>query len=191
VVLAGEWYPTLEADGSFTDPGTGAVTDQSLSFETEAYDLGYGRWLGRDRSSGILPWIGVTYLRINERRTTLGDGLPGTGDRTERADADLWGVVAGADASITVWRSLDVVGRLLYRWATGTRTAQVVPPDGGDGTVEISDSIDVQMWGAEVGVRWRATPRFRLEGGWRLRDQTLDGGPASFSGPQVKLAFVF
>ncbi len=191
VVLAGEWVPTLEAEGSFVDPEIGAATSQSLSLETEAYDLGYGRWLGRDRRNGVLPWIGLTHLRFDESRTTLGGDPAGSGDVTETADSDLWGVVIGADASINLWRSVDLVGRVLYRWARGTRSAEILPPDGGGGTVEVEDSIEAQMWGAEFGVRWNPMPRFSIEGGWRLRDQTLDGGPGSFSGPQIKAVFEF
>ncbi|MGD8441446.1 MAG: hypothetical protein PVG53_13020, partial [Holophagae bacterium] len=111
------------------------------------------------------------------------------------ADSDLWGVLVGADASIAVWKSVDVVGRAVFRWSRGTRTADQATPDPGGGSqggsVEVSDSIDHSMWGVDLGVRWNATPRFRIEGGWRVRDRTLDGGPGSFSGPQLKAAFVF
>jgi hypothetical protein len=93
--------------------------------------------------------------------------------------------------SVSVWRSVDVVGRALYRWATGTRDANVASPDPGGGTVEVSDSIDYAMWGVDIGVRWNATPMFRLEGGWRYRDQTLKDGPATFGGPQIKAVLEF
>jgi hypothetical protein len=189
VLLAGERYPTLAADGEFSDPDTGDRVVQSLELKSAIFDLGLGRWLGPDRRNGAMPWIGVSYLTITEKRRTADTDL------VERADSDLWGVVVGADASITVWKSVDVVGRALFRWARGTRTADQATPDpaGGSqgGTAEVSDSIDHSMWGLDLGLRWNATSRVGVEAGWRLRDRTLDGGPATFSGPQVKASITF
>jgi len=189
VLLDGERYPTLVALGQFTDPNGGDEVAQRLEHKSVVFDLGFGRRLGPDRRNGVLPWIGVTYLTISEKRQTAGS------DVVERADSDLWGVVVGADASITVWKSVDVVGRALFRWARGTRTADQATPDpvGGSqgGTAEVSDSIDHSMWGLDLGLRWNATSRVGVEAGWRLRDRTLDGGPATFSGPQVKASITF
>jgi len=100
-------------------------------------------------------------------------------------------VVIGADASYRVWSTLDLTGRVLFRWATGTRTASIDSQEPGSGTVEVSDSIDTGLWGVDLGLRWNATRAFWLEIGWRYRDQTYDHGPASYGGPQLKAAYVF
>jgi hypothetical protein len=195
VILEGEWYPNLDATGDFPAPDSASSVTQELTLKTGIYDLGLGRWFGRDDRNGVLPWIGATYMDINESLTTNAPSDSSYPEGTDNASSGLWGVVVGADGSITVWQSLDVTGRLLFRWATGTRKATISSqdPGGGDdgGSVEVSDSIDHMMWGLDVGVRWHATRRFALELGWRLRDRTLDDGPASFGGPQIKLAFDF
>ncbi len=102
-------------------------------------------------------------------------------------------MVLGVDASYQVWSTLDVTGRVLFRWATGTRTATIdsQDPGGGVGAVEVSDSIDAGMWGIDLGLRWNATKAFWLEFGWRYRDQTYDDGPATYGGPQLKAAYQF
>jgi len=195
-ILDGEWYPTLEAVGSADlGPGEDELV-QDLTLKNSVYDLGIGRRLGDADRWGVMPWIGVTYMQLRENRTTVpppGSSDPGT---AERADSDLWGVVVGADASTRVWRSLDLTGRVLLRWAGGTRTAQVSPEDPGTGgsaggTVEVSDSIDVGMWGVDLGLRWSASRSFWVELGWRYRDETYDGGPATYGGPQIKAAYRF
>ena len=196
VILDGEWYPSMDAVGT-TDLGPDEDDIvQQLNFKNSAYDLGIGQWLGKDRRTGVMPWIGATYMRISEQRTTLPP--PGSTDagETERADSSLWGVVIGADASYQVWSSLDVTGRVLLRWATGTRTANISAQDpltGGStgGTVKLSDSIDSGMWGLDLGLRWNASKAFWLEIGWRYRDYTYDDGPASYGGPQIKAAYQF
>ena len=196
VILGGEWYPTLEAVG-ITDFGPGEdELFQQLSLKNSVYDLGIGQWLGKDRRTGVMPWIGATYMQISEHRTTVPPPGSSSTESSDRADANLWGVVFGADASYQVWSTLDITGRLLFRWATGTRTAEISsqdPASGGStgGTVEVSDSIDSGMWGIDLGLRWNATKAFWLEVGWRYRDQTYDGGPASYGGPQIKAAYVF
>jgi hypothetical protein len=191
IVLDGEWYPTLNAVGTSVPGGGEDDIVQQLSLKNSAYDLGIGQWFGEDRRTGIMPWAGATYMRISEGRTTAPP--PGSTDpaANESADAGLWGVVVGADASYRVWSSLDLTGRVLVRWATGTRNATITAEEPGTGTAEVSDSIDAGMWGIDLGLRWNATRAFSLEIGWRYRDQTWDRGPASYGGPQLKAAYVF
>lgn len=193
VILAGEWYSTLDAVGTYDlDGGDGPVTD-SLSLKTQIYDLGLGMWLGRDARNGAMPWIGATYMDIGEQVTSTPPPGSGLSQSAKRADSGLWGVAAGVDGSMTVWSSLDVTGRLLVRWATGTRRATLSPEDPGGvgGEVVVSDSIDHLMWGLDIGLRWRATRMAQIEAGWRFRDRSLDAGPATFGGPQIKVAFEF
>jgi hypothetical protein len=195
VILAGEWYPDLEAEGAFTVPGVEQPVVQQLRLETAIYDLGYGLRLGRDRRNFVLPWIGATYMDIDESLTTEPPPSSTIAAGTDHASAGLWGVVVGADGSVTLWRTLDLAGRLLFRWATGDRDATMTTqePGGGSsgGTVEVTDSIGHTMWGLDIGVRWRATRAIGIEAGWRLRDRSLDDGPARFDGPQLKLAIRF
>ncbi len=190
-ILAGEWFPTLNAIGTADLDGQEDDLVQQLSMKNSAYDLGLGQWFGKDRRTGIMPWIGATYVRITEDRTTMPP--PGSTDSAtaDSSSAGLWGVVIGADASYQVWSTLDVTGRVLVRWATGTRNATIDSQNSGSGTVEVSDSIDAAMWGIDLGLRWNATRAFWLEVGWRYRDQTYDHGPASYGGPQLKAAYVF
>lgn len=195
VILDGEWYPTMDAVGtSDTDPSKDELV-QNLSLKNSAYDLGIGYRFGKDLRTGAMPWVGLTYMRLSESRTTVPPAGSGGSGVTDSADAGLWGVVVGVDGSYRVWSTLDVTGRLLLRWATGTRNATINPqdPDGGSsgGSVEVNDSIDAGMWGVDLGVRWNATKAFSLEVGWRYRDQTYDGGPATYGGPQIKFAYVF
>jgi hypothetical protein len=187
VLLAGERYPTLNAVGTYQDPATGDTVTDSVNLESWMIDLGLGRWLGRDMRNGGMPWIGLTYMRIDEQLTP--GTAAGSGGSSDTASSGLWGIAAGADGSITVWKSLDITGRLLVRWATGTRKATVSA--GGSGSAEVDDSIDHFMWGLDAGLRWHAAGTIALEIGWRLRDRTLDDGPASFGGPQLKAVFEF
>lgn len=191
IILDGEWFPTLNAVGAADLDGEGDDLVQQLSMKNSAYDLGIGQWFGEDRRTGIMPWIGATYVRISEERTTMPPPGSTAGAEINDADAGLWGVVLGADASYRIWSTLDVTGRVLLRWATGTRNATISSQDPGSGTVEVSDSIDTGMWGIDLGLRWNATRAFSLEIGWRYRDQTYDHGPASYGGPQLKAAYVF
>lgn len=192
IILDGEWYPTVDAVGS-ADLGSGEDDlVQQLTLKNSAYDLGIGQWFGKDRRSGVMPWVGATYMRISEERSTVPPPDSTGVEYSEQADSGLWGVVVGVDASYQVWSTLDVTGRLLVRWATGTRTADVSSQDPGTGgTAKVSDSIDAGMWGIDLGLRWNATRAFWFEFGWRYRDQTYDGGPVSYGGPQIKAAYVF
>lgn len=195
VVLGGEWYPTLDAVGSLEVPGSTEPEVQELRLKTGIYDLGFGCWFGPDDRTGVLPWIGATYMDISERLDSTPPPDSAVPPSSGHATAGLWGAVVGADASITVWESLDLAGRLLFRWATGTRSAWIETQDPGGGSgggeVKVSDSIDHAMWGFDLGVRWHATRALWFEAGWRLRDRTLDDGPASFGGPQLKVAYEF
>jgi hypothetical protein len=47
------------------------------------------------------------------------------------------------------------------------------------------------MWGADLGLRWTASPEVAVEAGYRLRDWSLDDGPASYSGLYLKAVFGF
>jgi hypothetical protein len=192
VILAGEWYPSLDAVGTYDLDGDGVVAD-TLTLKTQIYDLGLGMRLGRDPRNGAMPWIGATYMDIGERVTSTPPPDSDLSESAKRADSGLWGVAAGVDGSVTVWSSLDVTGRVLVRWATGTRRATLSPEDPGGvgGEVTVSDSIDHFMWGLDIGLRWRATRTAQIEAGWRFRDRSLDDGPATFGGPQVKVAFEF
>jgi hypothetical protein len=196
IIVEGEFYPSLEATGTYVDPDSGETVTQSLTLTTSIYDLGFGKWFGRDTRNGFLPWIGATYMDIGENLATAPPPDSGEPGETDRADAGLWGVVAGADASVTVWGPLDLSGRLLVRWASGTRTAHITSQEpggsgGGEGEVEVSDSIDHTMWGLDIGLRWHAVRDFWVEAGWRLRDRSVDGGPARYSGAQIKAAYRF
>lgn len=196
VILDGEWYPTLTAVGAADLGPDEDQLVQNLSLKNSVYDLGIGHWIGRDPRTGVLPWIGVTFWRISESRATVPPPGSGGGGADDRADSDLWGAVIGADASYRVWSTLDVTGRVLVRWATGTRTAEIASQDPGGGgstggTAELSDSIDAGMWGVDLGLRWNATKAFWLEIGWRYRNQTYDDGPATYGGPQLKAAYRF
>lgn len=193
VILEGEWYPTLEAVGS-ADQGSGEdELVQDLSLKNSVYDLGIGYWMGRDARTGAMPWVGLTYMLLSESRTTVPPAGSTGAAVTDNADSKLWGAVLGVDASYQVWKTLDVTGRLMFRWATGTRTATInsQDPGGGVGTVKVSDSIDAGMWGIDLGLRWNASRAFWLEFGWRYRDETYDGGPATYGGPQIKAAYQF
>lgn len=196
VILGGEWYPTLNAVGTADLAGDENDLHQEFSLKNSVYDLGIGQAFGEETGFSVMPWVGATYMRISEQRTSVPpDGSDGE-DVTDRADSNLWGVVAGVDASYRVWSTLDVTGRLLIRWATGTRNADISseePGGGGSsgGTAEVSDSIDTGMWGIDLGLRWNATRAFWLEVGWRYRDQTYGDGPATYGGPQIKAAYRF
>ncbi len=190
VILAGEWYPDLSATGSYLTEGSNSPTSQELTLKGTIYDLGFGRFYGRDKRNGVLPWIGATYMDLSERATTIPPAESGVSGYTDSASSRLWGVVAGLDGSYQLANKLDLAGRLLFRWASGDRKATITSEDG-SGEVELKDSIDQTMWGADLGLRWHAFEGFWLEAGWRYRDRSLDDGPASFGGPQIKAAMKF
>jgi hypothetical protein len=189
VILAGEWYPNLDATGSYLTAGSAEQTVQELTLKGTIYDLGFGRFYGRNKRNGVLPWIGATYMDLSESATTTPPAAAGVPVYTDTADSRLWGVVAGLDGSYQLSDKLDLAARLLFRWASGDRKATVTTEDGGE--IQLKDSIDQTMWGADLGLRWHAVKGFWLEAGWRYRDRSLDDGPASFGGPQIKAAFEF
>lgn len=195
VILGGEWYPDLNATGSYPTADSQESTTEQLSLKGNIYDLGFGMFCGRNDRNGVLPWIGATYMDLSEYRTTTPPQDSGLAETIDRADTRIWGVVAGVDGSISLTDRLDVAGRLIYRWASGDRDAVISSQDPGSddtaGQVELSDSIDHSMWGADLGLRWYATEQWWFEAGWRYRDRTLDDGPASFGGPQIKMAMKF
>lgn len=192
VVLAGEWYPELEAEGSYTASGDDEATTEMLTLDGAIYDLGFGMNFGRNDRTGGLVWVGATYMDLGETLTVISPA--GSSEAADRADTRIWGVVAGVDGSISITDRLDVAGRLLYRWATGDRDAVINtedPASGSTGQVELSDDIDHSMWGADLGLRWHATKQWWIELGYRYRDRTLDDGPVRFNGPQIKTAVTF
>jgi hypothetical protein len=191
ILLAGEWYPRLEATGSFEDPQTTETVVDELSWDVEAYDLGIGQFFGRDRRTGVMPWVGATYVRISEELVHVSGPGSGSDGLRDTSSAGLWGVVAGADAGVRVLSVLDVTGRLLFRWASGTRKSVLDIADPPGGSAEVSDSTDITMWGLDLGVRWHASKVVKVEGGWRYRDWTLSGGPASYGGPFLKAVLNF
>lgn len=190
VILAGEWYPNLYATGSYLTADSAEQTVQELTLKGTIYDLGFGRFCGRDKRNGVLPWIGATYMDLSESATTIPPTDSGGSEFTDNASSRLWGVVAGLDGSYQLSNKLDIAGRLLFRWASGDRKATVTSEDG-SGDVQLKDSIDQTMWGADLGLRWHAVKGLWLEAGWRYRDRSLDDGPASFGGPQIKVAYEF
>jgi hypothetical protein len=188
VFLAAEFLPTVVATGSYDD-GQGQTVVDDLTLKIETYDLALGQFFGSSPRTGVMPWIGVSYVRLEETLAVVG----GTSSQDD-ATSSLWGLVAGADGTVAIWSRLDFSGRVVLRWASGTRTAFVSTEGSGSfegGSVEQSDETDRTMWGVDLGLRWRATRVFEIEGGWRYRDWTLDGGPAKYSGPYVKVLFVF
>lgn len=192
-ILAVEFYPTLEAVGSYEISGSETPMVEKLELKGSFYDLGFGQFFGRNPRNGAMPWIGLTYMDLSEKLATTPPPDSGLVAKTDRASAGLWGAVGGVDGSITAWRSVDLTGRLLYRWARGTRKGTIHPqdPSGGEGDVKVSDSIDHSMWGFDIGLRWRGSRLWWVEAAWRVRDRTLDGGPVRYSGPQLKAAFRF
>jgi len=192
VFLAGEWYPSLQASASRTDPESGEEVHHELGADLEVYDLAIGQWFGPDDRAGVRPGVGLTYMGIDEGRNTVTDPLDAAALPADEARSRLWGVAIGADGGLEVASRLSVGGRVVIRWAEGTRKASFYPEgsDPGDPQVvrlEVSDSVSRTMFGAELGLRWEASPYVQLEGGWRYRDWQQDDGPASFNGPFVRL----
>jgi hypothetical protein len=129
-------------------------------------------------------------MDLGESLTTVATGNPDLASYTDHSSIRIWGIVAGLEASYQLTNKLDLAGRLLFRWASGDRKATVYSDDAG-GDIQLKDSIDHSMWGADLGLRWHATGGLWLEGGWRIRDRSLGDGPVSFGGPQVKAGFKF
>jgi hypothetical protein len=193
VLLSGERNPTIDATGSREDPDTGEAVVDDVTLKTAAYDLGLGQVFRPDKGVEVMPWVGLTYLTLDEELAGVQPEPPSTGTR-DTSRAGLWGVAVGADVRVQVWSRLHVTGRLTVRWGTGTRDATVHiedPVSGEPGTVKVSDSVDQWMWGADLGLKWAASDVFEIEGGWRHRDWTYGDGPASFTGPYVKAGIVF
>jgi len=193
LLLAGEWFPDLKATASSSELDSTAVTSQDLTTQIEVYDLGYGRWLGRDAAFTVMPWGAVTHMRIDENRIVGGES--GGGDR-ETAESLLWGVGVGADLRLRISKEVAATGRVVMRWATGDREAWVSSgtPQGGsleEPNVKLTDSTSRAMYGAEFGVRWRPVRWLAVEGGWWYRDWTIDGGPAAYDGPFLRAAVGF
>ena len=188
VFFAAERFPTLRADAVRDGTGGGDVP-LDVELELEVFDLVLGRRLGPNPRSRFMPWLGVTYVTVDETRALVESAV----DRSpDDATAGLWGVGLGADATVGITDRVVATGRLVARWAEGSRDATFLPDDADPddpqaGRIEQSDDVEVGMWGAEVGVRWLATRTLHLDAGWRYRDWRYDDGPARFSGPYVRL----
>lgn len=186
VFVDGEWYQTLQAAGSFTDPDSGEQVHHDLTADIEVYDLAFTQWFGANPDSGLRSWFGVTHMRIDETRTAESDG----GTRSVNAASRLWGLGLGADGHLRVGNRLGLSARLAFRWAEGDRDARVYS-DGSDGspvvTVELSDDTSRTMYGVDLGVRWLPIWNLALEAGWWYRDWQRDGGPARFNGPYFRV----
>jgi hypothetical protein len=187
IIAGGEWYPDLEATASRTDGDTGNEIHDDLTASFRAYDLAIAQFYGRADRTGWMPWFGATMMEIDETRSSMDSA-------TDRADSRLWGVVVGADVGGRVVPRLLVSGRVVARWGRGSRDATIAAPEpaAADPTttsVDLSDSVDQFMWGVDLGLRWAAVETLHLEGGWRYRDWSYDGGPASFNGPYVRLVW--
>jgi hypothetical protein len=194
-LLAAERYPTLRASGSWTDPAIGTVTD-ALTAELETYDLALGQRYALSKGATLVPWIGLTYMHIEETRESDLTSSPASDQPVETADTRLWGALLGVDGAIPLASRFSVTMRLVARWGQGTREAKLLSPpvDPGDPEVEwvkLEDDTSRAMYGAELGLRWQAGKSFDLETGWQYRDWKYDGGPASFTGVFVRLGMVW
>lgn len=195
VFLNFERYPTLEAAGSRTDGETGEEIFHELTTEFEAYDLALAQWFGNEAGVGVMPSVGVTYMRINETREVhIPIGI--VGGYSDQAASRLWGILLGADWGARLAPRLLLSGRVVLRWGWGDRKATISTVGSGPwGPVvveaQLSDNVSRAMWGADLGLRWGATRHFQLEGGWRYRDWQYDDGPASFNGPYLRFVVVW
>jgi hypothetical protein len=189
-----ELYPTLEAAASRTDGLPGGGISYEFTTEFEAYDLAFAQRFGDETGFGVMPWVGLTYMRIDETRE-VHIPIGYVGGYSDQAASRLWGIVLGADWGARLAPRLRLSGRVVLRWGWGDRKATIstVGPGPWEPVVEaqLSDSVSRAMWGADLGLRWGATRNFQLEGGWRYRDWQYDGGPASFNGPYLRLVLVF
>jgi len=189
-----ERYPELDAAASWTDVDSGETIRHDLTAELEVYDLAVAQRFEHDNESAISPWVGATLMNIDESRAVPGAANPAR----ETASSELWGLVLGADGELVLHPQVAISARAVVRWAQGTRRARLradVPdPDSGDPAatdVVLSDTTERAMYGADLGVRWRAATAFQLEAGWRYRDWQFDDGPASFDGPYARLVVTF
>ena len=190
-----ERYPTLEAAASRTGEETGEEINHELTTEFEAYDLALAQWFGGKEGVGIMPWVGVTYMRINETRATVAESVDGTDRFEDRASSRLWGALLGADWGVRLKPRLLLSGRMVLRWGWGNREATIStvgpgPEEPAAVEAQLSDDVSRAMWGADLGLRWEATRHLQIEGGWRYRDWQYDDGPASFNGPYLRLVLV-
>ena len=195
VLVNVERYPTLEASASRTDEETDEEINHRITTEFEAYDLALAQWFGGKAGVGVMPLVGVTYMRINETRVAVGDSVNGADQFDDRAASRLWGVLLGADWGARLAPRFVLSGRVVFRWGWGDRKATLSVIDHVSGgpvvtEVQLSDDVSRAMWGADLGLRWAATRHLQLDGGWRYRDWQYDGGPASFSGPYLRLVLV-
>jgi hypothetical protein len=191
VMMRGEWNPQLEATGSVAATDLSAGYEDQLSTDIEVYDLALGQHYGQAGRARVTPWFGATYMRIRELRHRVSEGDSSSDPDESTAKSDLWGVMAGADGVIPLRPGWNVIGTAVIRWARGDRDATLSTDDPQDTTATQSDSRDQVMYGAELGVRWDPVDRLQVTGGWRYRDWTHDDGPASFSGPFVRVGVGF
>jgi hypothetical protein len=185
--IAAERLPALSATGIYAADGLW----HELSCELTTYDLAYGQWFRAERGSGVFAWVGLTRMEIEEIRTLFGDPVAEPLLPKDEAVSRLWGAAGGADGELWLNPRLAVTGRVVLRWAKGDRD-QVMYVDGLEDSqvseVRLSDTTSRLMYGGELGLRWSATEKIRIEGGWRYRDWRHDNGPASFSGAFLRLA---
>jgi hypothetical protein len=191
VLLAAERYPTLHASASWVDPATGGMSD-ALTAELETYDLALGQRYVLSRGASLVPWVGLTYLHIEETRASRPTSAPAPDQPAETADTRLWGAVLGVDGAVPLASRLAVTVRLVARWGQGKREARLRlgPVEPGVPEVEwvkLEDDTSRAMYGAEVGLRWRVGNGVDLATGWQLRDWRYDHGPASFAGAFARL----
>jgi len=191
VMLGGEWYPELQAQGTVAPSADGQGYSDQIWGDIQAYDLALGQHYGNVQRPRITPWFGATYIRINENLNRTYDGGDPSNPEYSSAESGLWGVMGGADAEIPVSPGWYAVGTVVIRWARGSRDATTNAESPQPTTVTQSDDTSVTMWGTELGVRWDSTRNFHVAAGWRYRDWTYDDGPASFSGPFLRLGVAF
>ncbi|MCP4899532.1 MAG: hypothetical protein GY906_21410 [bacterium] len=194
VLLGYEGYPTLSATASRTQPG-GDIVSHSLKTDVDVFDLALARWFPIANDVGASPWIGVTRISIEESRFVM-EGESGFAGPSRSASSTMWGAIIGVDVGARVSNRFAVSGRLVVRWASGTRTSEIDLPSSEVGfpviqTVTAQDDTDQAMYGADIGLRWSATEYFHLEGGWRYRNWSYDNGFASFDGPFIRLVAAF
>ena len=192
VFLAAERFPTLEAESVESHGPEGAEVERAVSMKLETYDLGISHWFGIEGRFAVMPWVAVTHMRIAERRTSSSG--PPLSSEPETGDSRLWGVGLGANVSARFVGRWAVMARVCGRWARGDRTAHAFlpgPAEGGWNRVEQSDTTDRTVLGAELGLRWSATPTLIVDCGWRYRSWRLDRGPGSFGGPFLRLIIGF
>jgi hypothetical protein len=187
VFFAAERYPTLEASGLHASTGQ----QHALTTKLEVYDLVIAQWFKGSGRTGLFPWAGLTRMRIRETRIYSAD----QGDLPDDAKSYLWGVAAGADGELWINHRVGISGRVLLRWAwgdrEGTQHTEAAEGEGDFIAVDFSDSTERAMYGADLGLRMVAYRGVELEGGWRYRDWQHDRGPASFSGPYLRLRVHF